>query len=56
MYDPFASDLSSTLPDYALLDTVKVEDVLNSTERSAWIDFKGYMNTSMRYDYFDECK
>jgi len=36
--------------------TVKIEDVLNTTERSAWIDFKGYMNTSMRYDYFDECR
>ncbi|KAF9485815.1 hypothetical protein BDN70DRAFT_916652 [Pholiota conissans] len=34
---------------------VKIEDVLkNATERAAYIDFKGYMNTSMRYDYFDE--
>jgi len=39
------------------LDTVKIEDVLkNATERSAWIDFNGYMNTTMRYDYFDECE
>jgi len=37
--------------------TVKIEDVLkNATERSAWIDFNGYMNTTMRYDYFDECR
>jgi len=36
--------------------TVKIEDVLNTTERSAWIDFKGYMNTSMRNDYYDECR
>lgn len=37
--------------------TVKIEDVLkNVTDRSAWIDFKGYMNTSMRYDYYDECR
>lgn len=36
---------------------VKIEDVLrNETDRSAWINFKGYMNTSMRYDYFDECR
>lgn len=38
-------------------DTVKIEDVLkNETDRSAWIDFNGYMNTTWRYDYFDECK
>jgi len=36
---------------------VKIEDVLkNATDRSAWIDFKGYMNTTMRSDYFDECR
>lgn len=36
---------------------VKIEDVLkNSTERSAYIDFKGYMNSTWRYDYFDECR
>ncbi|PPQ78752.1 hypothetical protein CVT25_010755 [Psilocybe cyanescens] len=38
-------------------DTVKIEDVLkNETDRSAWIDFNGYMNTTWRYDYFDECR
>lgn len=38
------------------LDTIKIEDVLkNSTDRSVWIDFSGYMNTTMRSDYFDEC-
>jgi len=37
--------------------TVKVEDVLkNATDRSVWIDFSGYMNTTMRSDYFDECR
>ncbi|KAF8967016.1 hypothetical protein BDZ97DRAFT_1916976 [Flammula alnicola] len=37
--------------------TVKIEHVLkNATDRSAWIDFNGYMNTSMRTDYFDECR
>ncbi|CAA7258819.1 unnamed protein product [Cyclocybe aegerita] len=37
--------------------TVKIEDVLkNATDRSAWIDFNGFMNTTMRYDYFDECR
>jgi hypothetical protein len=36
---------------------VKIEEVLkNATDRSAWIDFKGYMNTTMRSDYFDECE
>jgi len=36
---------------------VKIEDVLkNATDRSAWIDFSGYMNTTMRSDYFDECR
>jgi len=36
---------------------VKIEDVLkNATDRSAWIDFKGYMNATMRSDYFDECR
>ena len=36
---------------------VKIEDVLkNATDRSAWIDFEGYMNTTMRTDYFDECE
>jgi len=36
---------------------VKIEDVLkNATDRSTWIDFNGYMNTTMRYDYFDECR
>jgi len=36
---------------------VKIEDVLkNATERSAYIDFQGYMNTTWRYDYFDECR
>ncbi|PPQ96685.1 hypothetical protein CVT26_010314 [Gymnopilus dilepis] len=39
------------------LDTVKIEDVLkNVTERSTFIDFTGYMNTTWRYDYFDECR
>jgi hypothetical protein len=38
------------------LDTIKIEDVLkNATDRSGWIDFTGYMNTTMRLDYFDEC-
>jgi len=37
--------------------TVKIEDVLkNETDRSTWIDFKGYMNATMRSDYFDECR
>jgi len=37
--------------------TVKIEDVLkNVTDRSTWIDFTGYMNTTWRYDYFDECR
>jgi hypothetical protein len=37
--------------------TVKIEDILkNATDRSAWIDFSGYMNTTMRSDYFDECR
>ncbi|KAF8158472.1 hypothetical protein B0H34DRAFT_797857 [Crassisporium funariophilum] len=37
--------------------TVRIEDVLkNATDRSAWIDFNGYMNTTMRTDYFDECR
>jgi len=37
--------------------TVKIEEVLkNETDRSAWIDFVGYMNTTMRTDYFDECR
>jgi len=36
---------------------VKIEDVLkNATDRSAWIDFNGYMNATMRSDYFDECR
>jgi len=36
---------------------VKIEEVLkNATDRSAWIDFTGYMNTTMRSDYFDECR
>jgi hypothetical protein len=36
---------------------VKIEDVLtNVTDRSAWIDFRGYMNTTNRSDYFDECR
>jgi len=36
---------------------VKIEEVLkNATDRSAWIDFKGYMNTTMRSDYYDECR
>jgi len=36
---------------------VKIEHVLkNVTDRSAWIDFSGYMNTTMRSDYFDECR
>jgi len=36
---------------------VKIEDVLkNETDRSVWIDFKGYMNVTMRSDYFDECR
>lgn len=39
------------------IDAVKIEDVLkNATDRSAWIDFKGYMNATMRTDYFDECE
>jgi hypothetical protein len=37
--------------------TVKIEDVLkNVTERSVSIDFAGSMNTTMRSDYFDECR
>jgi hypothetical protein len=37
--------------------TVKIEDILtNATDRSGWIDFNGYMNTTWRYDYFDECR
>jgi len=36
---------------------VKIEDILkNATDRSAWTDFSGYMNTTMRSDYFDECR
>jgi len=36
---------------------VKIEDVLtNVLDRSAWIDFSGYMNSTFRYDYFDECR
>ncbi|KAF9565749.1 hypothetical protein CPC08DRAFT_815241 [Agrocybe pediades] len=36
---------------------VRIEDVLkNATERSGYIDFNGYMNTTWRYDYFDECR
>jgi len=36
---------------------VLIEDVLrNATERSEFIDFEGYMNTTWRYDYFDECR
>jgi hypothetical protein len=36
---------------------VKIQEVLkNATDRSAWIDFSGYMNTTMRSDYFDECR
>jgi hypothetical protein len=39
------------------IDAVKIEEVLkNATDRSAWIDFEGYMNTTMRSDYFDECE
>ena len=39
------------------IDTVKIEHVLkNVTDRSVWIDFSGYMNTTMRSDYFDECE
>lgn len=38
-------------------DAVKIEDVLtNVMDRSAWIDFRGYMNSTFRYDSFDECK
>ena len=38
-------------------DAVKIEDILkNATDRSAWTDFSGYMNTTMRSDYFDECE
>ena len=30
---------------------------MNATDRSAWIDVKGYMNaTSIRSDYFDKCE
>jgi len=37
--------------------TLKIEDMLkNTTDRSAWIDFTGYMNTTMRLDYYDECR
>lgn len=37
--------------------TVKIEDVLkNATDRSAWIEFNGFMDTTWRYDYFDECR
>jgi len=36
---------------------VKIEDVLKDvTERSVFIDFSGSMNTTMRSDYFDECR
>jgi hypothetical protein len=36
---------------------VKIEDVLtNVLDRSAWIDFRGYMNSTFRYDSFDECR
>jgi hypothetical protein len=36
--------------------TVKIEDILSPMYRSAWIGFEGYMNTSMRSDYYDECR
>jgi uncharacterized protein YjhX (UPF0386 family) len=37
--------------------TFKIEEVLkNATDRSAWIDFSGFMNTTMRSDYYDECR
>jgi hypothetical protein len=37
--------------------TVLIEDVLrNVTDRSAFIDFEGAMNTTWRYDYYDECR
>jgi len=37
--------------------TVKIEDVLkNITERSVSVGFTGSMNTTMRSDYFDECR
>ena len=39
------------------IDAVKIEDILkNETDRSTWTDFKGYMNATMRSDYFDECE
>jgi len=37
--------------------TVKIEDVLkNVTDCFVWINFNGYMNTTWRDDYFDECR
>ncbi|KAF9533179.1 hypothetical protein CPB83DRAFT_845991 [Crepidotus variabilis] len=35
---------------------VKIEDVLETSERSVFIDFSGFMNATMRSDYFDECR
>jgi len=36
---------------------VKLEDALpNVLDRSAYIDFAGTMNTTLRTDYFDECR
>ncbi|PPR00503.1 hypothetical protein CVT24_005526 [Panaeolus cyanescens] len=36
---------------------VLLENVLlHESERSEFIDFEGYMNTTWRYDYFDECR
>jgi len=36
--------------------TVKIEDVLTLPERSVFINFSGSMNSTMRSDYFDECR
>lgn len=37
--------------------SLKLEDVLpHVLDRSAWIDFSGVMNTTLRTDYFDECR
>jgi len=35
---------------------VKLEDVLSVLDRSAWIHFNGTMKTTLRSDYFDECR
>jgi len=36
---------------------IKLQDVLkNATERSTWIDYTGTMNSTMRTDYFSQCR